>query len=113
MEPGTIENLIDFALENYGAFNFFPRDQIRRFFEIHQDTTVLIRKAGRIKCFLVWEDRGSDAIEILGIAAIGSWIENIFIFWDLWEAGKKLWPQKKIYWQIEVDKIKELKCLSL
>ena len=110
MEPGTIENLIDFALGNYGVFNFFPRDQIRACFESHQDTTVIIRDGEKIRAFLIWEYRGADAIEIISIAAIGSTIENINIFWDLWQVAEKLLPGKKIYWRTDKGRLREIKC---
>ena len=110
MEPGTIENLIDFAMDRYMIFDLFSRDQVRKFFEIHQDTTAIKKKDGKILGFIVWEYRGADAIEILGTAAIGSKIENILIFWELWEIAKMYYPGKRIFWKTKDGKVRELEC---
>jgi len=97
MEPETIENLIDFACENYGAFSLFSRSQVRVFFAVHQDTTAIARKKdGSIQAFLVWEDRGIDSVEILGVAAIKSGFDSIRLFK---RTCKEFLPGKRIFWQ--------------
>ena len=110
MESEIIENLVDFALENYGIFNFFPRDQVRAFFEIRKNTTAIFSKDGKIRCFLVWEYRGANLAEVVAVAATGSRLENILFFWDLWERSKELLPDLKIYWRTENGRLRELKC---
>jgi len=97
MDSETIENLIDFAFDRYFFLKeIFDRNQVRRFFEIHQETTAIARDGEKIRAFLVWEYRGADAVEILGAAAIGSVAENIRLYRM---TCKTLLIGKKIYWQ--------------
>ena len=91
-----LDELVRFAKLHYESFAAFEDWQVKRFFEVLKETTIVAEQGGKIQGFAVYVERpeGLYFIAIAGIEDVKTNLKNML-------KGRHELPDKPILWHDE------------